>query len=176
MIQDGIEHFFIQLLEECDSQILGEREKYYIQLYNTQDSTLGYNISAGGNSFWEGCHHTEETKQQISLHSVKPNLGKCLSTETKQKISNAKKGKQTHKPGEFHHSEETKLKLSEKKKGKQSHKPGEFHHNAETKLKLKEANTGKKHSDKTKQKQSERIKVAKQKLSAEERSLITKKG
>ena len=51
MNQDGIENFEVETLEECPNNILGTREKYYIKLYNALDSTVGYNIAAGGESF-----------------------------------------------------------------------------------------------------------------------------
>ena len=42
----GIEHFKIELIEECADEFLSSREKYYIDLFN---SVLeGYNISYGG--------------------------------------------------------------------------------------------------------------------------------
>ena len=46
ILKYGKEHFYPILIEECENSIAGEREKYYIQLY---DSVVnGYNISYGG--------------------------------------------------------------------------------------------------------------------------------
>ncbi len=42
----GIEHFFIELIEEVDSSILEEREIYWIQQYNSYH--YGYNATYGG--------------------------------------------------------------------------------------------------------------------------------
>ena len=73
-----------------------------------------------------GKHHSEETKHKISESHKGLNIwskGKCLSDETKRKLSEALKGK--------HHSEETKHKMSESHKGK--------HLSDETKRKLSEA-------------------------------------
>ena len=42
----GIEHFSIHLIEECDENILGEREKYWIKYYNSKEN--GYNATLGG--------------------------------------------------------------------------------------------------------------------------------
>ena len=45
MRQDGIESFAFELLEECDKDQLNEKERYYINLYNSD--TLGYNSNSG---------------------------------------------------------------------------------------------------------------------------------
>lgn len=45
MKQDGIENFAFELLEECDKDQLNEKERYYINLYNSD--TLGYNSNSG---------------------------------------------------------------------------------------------------------------------------------
>lgn len=45
----GVENFDKVILEECDSnQTLCEREKYWINYYNSTDLEIGYNISKGG--------------------------------------------------------------------------------------------------------------------------------
>lgn len=46
ILKYGDEHFYPILLEECSEEEAGEREKYYIQLYNSVKE--GYNISYGG--------------------------------------------------------------------------------------------------------------------------------
>lgn len=53
----GIEHFNIKeiekITESCKQELintLNEREMYYIQKYNTTDSTIGYNLSIGGSN------------------------------------------------------------------------------------------------------------------------------
>ena len=45
----GIEHFSINKIEECDDNILSEREIYWIKFYDSYNS--GYNATLGG----EGC-------------------------------------------------------------------------------------------------------------------------
>lgn len=42
----GIENFKINLIEECNYKILAEREKYWIQYYDTYNN--GYNATLGG--------------------------------------------------------------------------------------------------------------------------------
>lgn len=44
----GIEHFNIELIEECSNEKLNEREKYWIQYYNSYNN--GYNATLGGDS------------------------------------------------------------------------------------------------------------------------------
>ena len=43
----GIEHFSIIKIEECDNNLLNEREKYWIKYYNSYYN--GYNMTFGGN-------------------------------------------------------------------------------------------------------------------------------
>ena len=42
----GIENFTFEILEECPKDKLSEREKYWIDFYET--NTYGYNIKSGG--------------------------------------------------------------------------------------------------------------------------------
>ena len=93
---------------------LNIKEKVYIQLYDSFEN--GYNETLGGEGV-EGFSHSEETRQKISEAKKGENIGKNNpfygghhSEEAKQKISEARKGK--------HLSEEHKQKISEVKKGK----------------------------------------------------------
>ena len=47
MQQYGLENFTFELLEECDPEELNERERYYIDMFNSVD--FGYNGVAGNN-------------------------------------------------------------------------------------------------------------------------------
>lgn len=42
----GIDHFHWEMIEECDIDLLGEREQYWIAFYNTYH--YGYNATLGG--------------------------------------------------------------------------------------------------------------------------------
>lgn len=42
----GIEHFWIEQIEECDDNLLDERERFWIKQYNSFNS--GYNATIGG--------------------------------------------------------------------------------------------------------------------------------
>ena len=42
----GVEHFFIEIIEECDENLLNEREIYWIEYYDSYYN--GYNMTLGG--------------------------------------------------------------------------------------------------------------------------------
>ena len=44
----GRDKFIKEVLEECLIEDLGTREKYYIELFNSMDLNIGYNLRAGG--------------------------------------------------------------------------------------------------------------------------------
>lgn len=46
----GVSNFYIETLEICDTEVLDEREIYYIDLYDSTNKSKGYNISIGGNT------------------------------------------------------------------------------------------------------------------------------
>ena len=46
MRKHGAEHFSVQTIEQCDNECLNERERYYIDLYDTYRN--GYNETRGG--------------------------------------------------------------------------------------------------------------------------------
>lgn len=59
----GVENFGIELIEECDVDVIYDRERYYINLFETYDT--GLNSTIGG----EGClgyKHSKEIKEKIS--------------------------------------------------------------------------------------------------------------
>lgn len=117
------------IFKHLESQIpltrIEEKEKYYIELY--QSFINGYNLTSGGESSKEFSDETikrmirsgkekvftEEHKKNISK-SLKGNnngmYGRSHSKDTRQKISDANKGKTI--------SEETRKKMSETRKGR----------------------------------------------------------
>ena len=46
MLSTGVENFTFEILEECSSEELNEREKFYIDFYDTVN--YGYNVTKGG--------------------------------------------------------------------------------------------------------------------------------
>ena len=100
----GLENFTKEYLAFCDTEEkLNWFEKFYIKKYKAKE--VGYNLTDGGDGHL-GFIMTEETKQKLS----EAKKGKTFSKEHKQKLSEAKKGKTL--------SEEHKQKISEAKKGK----------------------------------------------------------
>lgn len=48
MREEGLWDFTFELIEECNKDELSDREKYYIDFFQTADTTYGYNQKAGG--------------------------------------------------------------------------------------------------------------------------------
>lgn len=70
MIADGIQAFIIELIEDnIPRELVGEREQYYIKLLNSQDDSIGYNISKGGRAGPPQGKHTEQAKLLQSIHN-----------------------------------------------------------------------------------------------------------
>ena len=115
-------------------------ERELIQKYNTTNRDYGFNIESGGIS----CPLAEETKRKLSIShkGLQPwNAGKSLNQETKNKISEALKGKPKNPV-----SENTREKLRLSSTGR--------HHDKETKETLSTIHKGKKASLSTKVKMS----------------------
>jgi group I intron endonuclease len=115
----GENNFLFEVVENCEDDIVNEREIYWIQHFNSFKD--GYNMTSGGDYF----DHAEETKEKIGNYF----RGKHLSEEHKQKLREANKGK---KPPP--HTPETLFKMSESMKGKNTSPKSEEH-----KKKLSEA-------------------------------------
>lgn len=47
MRKDGIENFLFEVIEECNQEQLNNKEKYWINYYNSTNSNKGYNILKG---------------------------------------------------------------------------------------------------------------------------------
>ena len=46
----GVSKFYVETLEICDYSVIDEREMYYIDLYDSTNKSIGYNVSIGGNT------------------------------------------------------------------------------------------------------------------------------
>lgn len=116
----GFENFTFEIIDECDDENKSfELEIYYIAILNSNDKTIGYNSTEGGegvrnvsealrkqisdrgklrigdkNTFY-GKHHTDATKESISKANKgkSPRLGKILSQASKALISKGNTGK-----------------------------------------------------------------------------------
>jgi len=123
----GKDSFNFYILEYCYVDKLDEKEAHYIDLYNTMNRDLGYNLKSGGQFSNYVC---DEIKNKISKAEKKayenPELRKTRSIhaliqwanpEIKEKIMGENNGMYGK-----HHTEEARRKMSEKKKGKPSNK------------------------------------------------------
>ena len=60
----GQDDFVFEVLEYCNQEQLDEREQYYINLYNTTNRDLGYNLKQGGQ--FGGGVFTDDVKKKLS--------------------------------------------------------------------------------------------------------------
>lgn len=127
----GIDKFTFEILESgIDECNLDDREKYYIDKYDTFNN--GYNYTEGGGGM-RGYHHTEETRKKMGV-SISKSMWKINTPERTAKIIAAQKGRkftEEHKQhiresiGDRHgennsfygkkHSDDTKTKISNTK-------------------------------------------------------------
>lgn len=149
----GKNNFYKQILEICSCEDeLNKKEKYWINILNSQNKEIGYNITNGGSGA-EGYKHNPEIIKKLSenhaskkIGYVFPMQGKKHTAKTKQKISMANKGKKR--------SEDVKKKMSESRKGKNNNMYGRKH-TKESIKKMSEVKKGKTFSDEHKRKISE---------------------
>lgn len=163
----GKENFIIEVVDTStdENYCLNVLEHYYINLYNSRDNTIGYNIGVGGEG---GDNYSNNPNKEIISDKISKKLkhyyehhehklkGRKLSKEHIQKIKDSNVGRQLkikYNTEEYkklfrdlnlgeknpmwgkHLSEETKLLLSQKLKGRKK--------SVETKLKMKQAVTQK---------------------------------
>lgn len=125
----GLENFDIMLLEtDVPDNLISEREKYYISLYNTfYTSGIGYNMTEGGGGV-AGYKHTDTSKLQISEslkghvfpesrnNKIKESMtGRVYKPEWREALSRARLGRFTGVNNPFfgkHHSDATKAIIS----------------------------------------------------------------
>lgn len=96
----GKESFSVELLCECYSkEELDEKEIYYIDLYDSTNPLIGYNISHGGNTpsgidIWnKGLKGVQTMSLETRDKMSKSHIGHETSQETRNKISKSNKGK-----------------------------------------------------------------------------------
>lgn len=80
----GIEHFHPEIIEECPTDILDEREIYWIKKYNSYGNT-GYNATRGGKSYH--IHDPDEIKrlwdEGYNLTTIAKTVNACFETVKK---------------------------------------------------------------------------------------------
>lgn len=166
----GKHAFKKEILEVCLNcdYYTAQRERYYIQKFNSTDKNIGYNLSLGG-EFMPGYVISESIKRKISENHAdvkgenNPRYGVIVSQLTRDRISSSNKGRVSPNLGK-HLSIETKRKLSEIHTGKilsDAHKQKISEGNKgrimsdEHKKKIIEKNIGSKRTLETKLKMSE---------------------
>ena len=109
----GADNFSFYVLEYCDVDQLDDLEIYYIDLYKTLSRDNGYNLASGGSA---NKIYSDETRIKLS-NSLK---GHEVSIEARIKISENHADFRGDKNGMYgkRHSEESKQKMSQAKKGK----------------------------------------------------------
>lgn len=87
--KEGLENFSFQVLEECKKEDLNEREKYWIQYYNTyiNDSfSKGYNMTRGGESHENLFDYNLILKlwnEGLNYNQIQDELNCCVNTISK---------------------------------------------------------------------------------------------
>ena len=152
-------HNFVKfIIKYCKTkEELDFYERFYISIYEAQQSSLFYNISEGGGNYnniefnprkteiitnWskqrKGKKKTEEHKRKIG----KSHKGWIPTEENKRNIGNAAKGRTSPMKGK-HLSEETKQKLREWNLEHSPVRGMKRHHSEETRKKISESLKGK---------------------------------
>lgn len=80
----GSDNFIFYVLEECDKECLDDREKYWMEYYDSRNQDFGYNLKAGGGHG----KHSDETKEKMS----KTRKGRVMPEEQRKRQSEAMKG------------------------------------------------------------------------------------
>lgn len=86
----GVDKFTFEILEsDVEERDLDDRERYYIEKYDTLNT--GYNYTAGGGGM-RGYHHSEETRRKFGA-SISKVMWKINTPERTAKIIAAQKGR-----------------------------------------------------------------------------------
>lgn len=154
----GFDKHKFEVLCQCDEEQLNKLEKYYVDLFQSFNTSHGLNIRDGGGS---NGRHSEETKRKISEslkgHPVSDECRNGMRLRNKGKklsVESVKKREETRKKNGYKPSEETKKKMSLARIG---HIPSE-----ESRRKMSESRKGvptgrkgMKHTEESKRKMSE---------------------
>lgn len=106
----GVENHEFEVIEECDIELLNERERYWQDFYNVLEKGLNCRLTT-----------TNDKSGKLSYETKLKLKGKECSLDTRRKISLKTKGKQLGEENPFFgkkHTKETRLKISIANKGK----------------------------------------------------------
>lgn len=96
MKNNEIKNFYIELIEQIDSTIGDEREKFWIKELNSNDPNVGYNMDKGGHVISDACR-----KARIEQMLGSKLTGKALEIARNNGIKNSKPVCQFNKDGEL---------------------------------------------------------------------------
>ena len=80
----GLMNFMFDIIEECDDTKLNDREKYWIDYYNSTNSDIGYNILSGGDGHAPNEAHPNHKLTQADVEDIRTryaNLERCKDVE-----------------------------------------------------------------------------------------------
>jgi group I intron endonuclease len=138
----GAINFKKEILERCSPELLDERERYWIEFYNSTNKDIGYNILSGGQSRI-GTSLPKNTKEKIS------------ETLKQYHVDNPTSGKDNLKSRRSYIGENNpNYQNGEKVKGDKNGRYGGKGTTNETREKIRLSKLGKTSSDKTKAKHS----------------------
>lgn len=92
----GVKNHIFEIIEECEIELLNERERYWQEFYDVIDKNTGLNCVLTKTTDRSG-KMSEETRQKLIRNNTRPMLGKQHSKETRLKMSSSSKGKQKSK-------------------------------------------------------------------------------
>jgi group I intron endonuclease len=81
-VKYGADNFIFEEIEKCDKYIINEREKYWINFYNSFDEKHGYNKTLGG----DGGSGTKRTQEEIDNLIIR-NKNRIWTDEMRKKNS-----------------------------------------------------------------------------------------
>lgn len=78
----GRENVYIEILERCSREQLNERERYWIQQYQSDNKEHGYNLASGGQDTFglKGERHSRAILSQEQVETIKEELRSGNST------------------------------------------------------------------------------------------------
>jgi len=92
----GTNKHVFEIIEECNIELLNEKERYWQDFYNVLNNGLNCKLTRTKDKSGK---HSEETKLNQKKGSVGKNKGRKLSEEQKKFISNLNKGRVPHNKG-----------------------------------------------------------------------------
>lgn len=81
----GIDNFSFEIIEECSTENLDDREIFYIAKYRSAEKKYGYNFTFGGKGY-HGTNYTEQ-RELWSQHIAEGKTGKKIGHPSKEALA-----------------------------------------------------------------------------------------